>query len=541
ALTPGGGCHVFLRHPGRHVHTRKAVCPGMDVRGDGGFVVASPSVHANTRRYEWDCDHHPDEVAAADCPAWVTQLICDEATGASSPSAVVHTLHAGPLGLPQAVVADGRESYMRDTVLAVLAGQCRQLHRVPSEQELFDEVWPQYSRKVDFSRPGRGQTEVRAKCRYTLARLSKGLLPKIVVAPEPEAEAPKAGGRPAILHLEDVERLPPPEFLIAGLVPAGGLTVVYGPPKSGKTFLVLSACLHLAASRDWFGRAVKGGAVVYIAGEGVGGLGNRLKAMRQHYGIPSNIPFYVIPRAVNFTDPTAPDALIKLIRDTIGDEPVAMVVVDTLARAMPGADENSAKEVGLVIAGCDRVRDVLGCAVVPIHHQGKDETRGLRGTSAIRGAVDAAFKVNGTGKQVTLRNEDQKDAETAPDMVFDMIEVAVGIGRTSLVPVLSDEKMSQNSGGHLNVPYIQAILLNCLVNLCAAGHSAIVPQVGDNVPPDIQGVNVNDLRAAFYEKLPTHGYEAKKRAFSRSIMALYMRQLIGMKEPWVWLAKAVDA
>jgi len=537
AITPSGGCHVFLRHPGRPVPTRKKVRPGMDVRGDGGFVVACPSIHANSRRYEWDCDHHPEETELAPCPAWVAQMICDELpSGAASDTAVVHTLHAGPLGLPQETVTDGRETYMRDTVLAVLDERCRLLHRPPTEDELFDAVWPQYSRKVDFTRPGRGATEVRAKCRYTLARLAKGVLPKIVVPPAPVEGHVPPKGRPAILHLEDVERLPPPEFLIDGLFPAGGLIVVYGPPKSGKTFLVLSACLHLAANKDWFGRRSRGGCIVYIAGEGVGGLGNRLKAMRSHYQIPSNIPFYVIPRAINFTDPGAAAYLVKLVRDTVGDEPIAAVIVDTLARSMAGADENSAKEVGVVIAACDQVRDELACAVIPIHHQGKDETRGLRGTSAIRGAVDAAFRVTASGKRLTLKNEDQKDAECAPEMVFEMIEVPVGISRKSLVPMLLegvDAGHAGHSAGH-SLSGMSRILFDCLTNILAAGHGAIVPP-SDTVPPNVHGVNVNDLRAAFYEKLPTHGYEAKKRAFSRSVSVLMERRVIGVKEPWIWL------
>ena len=70
--------------------------------------------------------------------------------------------------------------------------------------------------------------------------------------------------------------------------------------------------------------------------------------------------FFIIRRAVNFRDHTAVTALAKLIRETVGEGmPIRMVVIDTLARAMPGADENSAQEVGLVIAECDWLKDEL--------------------------------------------------------------------------------------------------------------------------------------------------------------------------------------
>ena len=547
ALTPSGGCHVFLQHPGRPVPTRKKVRGGMDVRGDGGFVVACPSIHANTRRYEWDCDHHPEETALAPCPAWVVQMICDELPpGAASDTAIVHTLHAGPLGLPQETVTDGRETYMRDTVLAVLADLCRTLGHPPTEDELFEAVWPQYSRKVDFTRPGRGATEVRAKCRYTLGRLAKGVLPPFIitkpeVTPQGQAGQTAPKGRPAILHLEDVERLPPPEFLIDGLFPAGGLIVVYGPPKSGKTFLVLSACLHLAAGKDWFGHKVRGGCIVYIAGEGVGGLGNRLKAMRSHYQIPSNIPFYVIPRAINFTDTTAAAYLVKLVRDTVGDEPIAAVIVDTLARSMAGADENSAKEVGVVIAACDVVRDELACAVIPIHHQGKDETRGLRGTSAIRGAVDAAFRVTASGRRLILKNEDQKDAEVA-----DRHGVRHGrrgrlgpSARASLVPVLGldNPRQPEQSRRDKRPKGLSGLPLDILTDVLAGPQAAILPPL-NGLPGNTMGISLDAFRREFYARNAATVPDARsKKAFTRAVEALVEYRLVALRDDWIWKVK----
>ena len=70
--------------------------------------------------------------------------------------------------------------------------------------------------------------------------------------------------------MRDLDARPPPEWLVAGLLPERSLIVPFGPPKAGKTFLVLSFCLHVAAGLPWFGMAVKQGAVVYIAGEGTG-------------------------------------------------------------------------------------------------------------------------------------------------------------------------------------------------------------------------------------------------------------------------------
>lgn len=462
AFTPGGGCHVILRHPGSYVPTRKAVLPGMDVRGDGGFIVACPSIHANGRAYVWDVDCHPEDAPVADVPDWLGAIITGDAQPQpGQPGEIVRVTAAGAFGLAVERVADGREQYMRDTILAV----CRELRdtqgRLPSEAELFAAAWPQYAAKVDFTRAGRGEAEFRAKVRYTLARVASGQVRGMTGAPAPPAPPgpvldydpetgeviEPAGARPQsarpsirLMTIADIEAMPPPEWLIDGLIPERGLVVPYGPPKVGKTFIVLSMALHIAAGQAWFGRAVRPGVVVYIAGEGLGGLALRIKAMRMRYQIATDVPFYVRPKAVNFRDPAAVAELAGMAREAAAGAPIALVVIDTLARAMPGVDENSAQEVGVVIAHCDALKEELGCAVAPIHHTGKDQERGMRGSNAIHGAVDATFRIKASGKgRVILINEDQKDGEPAPPMTFVMEEVSTGI-RSSLVPVLEEQR-----------------------------------------------------------------------------------------------------
>lgn len=243
-----------------------------------------------------------------------------------------------------------------------------------------------------------------------------------------------------LLTIEDIEDLPDPRWLIHGLVPEQSLAIIYGPPKNGKTFIALSMALHIAAGIPWFGRGVQQGGVVYIAGEGAGGLKLRVRAARAHYGIPAHIPLWVLPRAVNFSDKHAVEDLEQLIGETVGDQPVRWVVIDTLARAMPGVDENSAGEVGKVIAACDLLKERLGCTVTPVHHQGKDGEKGMRGSSALDGAVDALLhtirkKENDTDI-ITLATKYQKDAEEAEPIHFDLLTVAATECRTSLVPVL---------------------------------------------------------------------------------------------------------
>lgn len=349
--------------------------------------------------------------------------------------------------------------------------------------------------------------------------------------------------RPAILSLSELDALPPPKWLIEGLIPEQGMVVPYGPPKSGKTFIILSAGLHIAAGKPWFGREVQQGAVVYIAGEGVGGLSLRLRAMRAKYEIPATVPFWVVPRAVNFRSEPEVASLAKLIRDTIGDVPLRFLVVDTLARAMVGADENLVKEVGPVIAACDWLREEFRCTVATIHHSGKDEGRGARGTSALRGAWDAAFEIKPGQQSVTMTVVDQKEAEGGQVLTFDMVAVPVGLGRTSLVPVLreagqdtgQEEQPGQMSrpnhvpGGMVRIAY------DALEFAISGPQSQMLPDHPD-IPPSVRGVSIEVFRRTFYERTATRTADTRKHAFSRATEELLRRQLIGVKDPWVWLS-----
>ena len=344
-------------------------------------------------------------------------------------------------------------------------------------------------------------------------------------------------GRPRILSMRQLDALPPPEWLVEGLIPEASLVVPFGPPKAGKTFIVLSWCLHVAAGLPWFGRAVKQGAVVYIAGEGTGGLSVRLRAMRQAYGIDVDAPLFVVPRAVNFRLETAVADLVALVRATVGDMVVAAVVIDTLARAMPGADENSAQEVGLVIAGCDLVRDELACTVIPIHHSGKDLTRGARGTSALRGAWDTALEITGTGKRVVMTVVDQKEAEAGTRLIFRMDVISVGIGRSSLVPMLDEGGVSGVSNvdetPRPETTGLARVAFHVLQALIAGPDGGVLPPL--TAAPGTRGVSHEMWRQTFYEKMPGETISRKRLAFWRASQKLEQIGLICMKEPWVWL------
>ena len=483
ALTPGGGIHVIFQHPGRHVPTRKNVLPGLDIRGDGGFIVAHPSMHRLGRRYEWDADAHPEDITVAAAPTWVLDLVCADAPpNASHPTTVVHTLAPGPLGLPQDVVADGRETYMRDTILAVLRALRDRLSRSPTADELFAEVWPQYSRKVDLTRAGRGADEVMAKIRYTLRRVQAGAvtgMPQMPLAPPPEQPQPGDSWSPVpapsanvfpTLDIAALSNMPPVEWLIQDIITADGFGITYGPPASLKSFLLIAWSLHIASGTPWLGRPVKQGGVLYVAGEGVRGMGRRVRAWLRHHGMEGvDLPFRLLPASVNLTDP---EQLAKLVRTAVAaaeaeGTTIAMVVIDTVARAIPGADENSAQDMGRLVAAVEHIKAAVTCHVHGVHHSGKDPDRGARGSSALLGAVDTMVKITREGECITVSVEKQKDDEEAEPLTLHVEKVDLSHGLTleqSLVlvgdaqPKAASEKKAEPAPATDNDQLLQDII-----------------------------------------------------------------------------------
>ena len=233
-----------------------------------------------------------------------------------------------------------------------------------------------------------------------------------------------------VLDIRAIRARPPVEWLVDGVLPDAEFSVLYGAPGAGKSFAALDIALHVAMGRAWHGRATKRGAVLYIAGEGVGGMGQRVKAWQSANAARGNPPLYVVPQAVAMVDAAELSKLLATI-DAMG-EPIALVVIDTVARSLVGEDENDAKAMGVFVEAAETVKRHTRAAVLGIHHSGKDITRGLRGSSSLLAGVYASLKTERTGDTLTIKAEKQKDAEQGEALAFDLVTVGI-IGGSSLV------------------------------------------------------------------------------------------------------------
>jgi hypothetical protein len=177
---------------------------------------------------------------------------------------------------------------------------------------------------------------------------------------------------------------------------------------------------------------VKRGPIIYILGEGRGGLKNRILAWMKHHQAARIEPVSFVYDAVQFKNPQDVLALRTQI-DACNVKP-AMLFIDTFARSAVGVDENDAMHIGQWIDAVTRLQHDMRVDVVALHHAQKapnDDRRGRsvreRGSSAFIGAVDTVIRLSSDGKKVRVSCEKQKGSEQFAPFTLDVKVIDLGL------------------------------------------------------------------------------------------------------------------
>jgi len=223
----------------------------------------------------------------------------------------------------------------------------------------------------------------------------------------------------------------PVNWLIEGVIPEKSFVALYGPPASFKSFIAMDIAECIASGRPWLGKEINGtGPVLYIAGEGHGGIGARIAAIKQHHNTPDSAQVYVVRSQINLRSSVDDfTALIVAIDELVQELGVdlRMIVIDTLARAFGGGNENSSDDMGAFIQATGKIQNRYKCSLMLLHHAGKDTTKGLRGHSSLLGAVDTQMEIMRfpeTTKGLILMSK-QKDGEDGQRYGFEAITVDI--------------------------------------------------------------------------------------------------------------------
>ena len=319
-------------------------------------------------------------------------------------------------------------------------------------------------------------------------------------------------------------------YLVKGWLQRATISVVYGPSNVGKSFLAVDIAHHVSKGRAWAGRRVNRSRVLYIAAEGGGTFGNRVAGLDDPEFWVLSVPVTLIGKASDAA------ALVQMVRHLtdVGGAPFGLIVVDTMARVMGGGDENTAPDIADLVENLDLMRRETGAHVMVIHHSGKDLTRGARGHSSLRAAIDTEIVLarDKAAGLITATVDKQRDGPTGLKFHYKLRQVELGLDpdgdpvTTCVVELGDPDDCEQVTTGPAQTA------LDVLSDMIART-GAVQP---GPTHPGGKAVTLDDWRAACGAAPLTRSREKDsiRKAFNRARKDLEAKRLIVVRDDFVW-------
>lgn len=448
--TPNGGEHRYFQTDERISNSVGKIHRGVDIRGDGGFVIAEGSrIEGRAYARRGSCTER-----AALPVGWARALIRlvedrrgrghgEDGEGGSRQD----SRSPGPVGGRSIDPAEARRQALAylDTAPVAVAfdGGNNTTYQVACEVKDRGVATPLEALDVmggwnDRCEPPWPVDEILPIIESAYKTGKNPIGSKARVDPEAEFEAVEGVDRrskPARKKLfrerwDDIDpRTEEDDPLIENWFDLGAMVVTYGESGKGKTNVVLSQCVAIASGQPWGELDVRKGLVVYVAAEGGRGIKRRIEAYKRKMGLRA-IAFDLVPCPVDLLRPTGDTkALIALIREAERDHgsPCLMVVIDTASRALAGGNENAPDDMGALVMHCDQIRDATKATLHLIHHSGKNKAAGARGHSLLRAATDTEIEIDGDAMTITATK--QRDRDMPRPMTYRYESVVVGRDR----------------------------------------------------------------------------------------------------------------
>jgi len=263
-------------------------------------------------------------------------------------------------------------------------------------------------------------------------------LADLIKAATPEIKPPKNNGF-GLVHISDLlSDIRPTDWLIHGFFESDSMSLLFGDPAAGKSFVAIDLAACIATGKDWHGHKTKQGAVIYIAGEGMNGISKRFKAWSIHNNTELNTaPLFVSKRSAQLSDEALAKEAADVVSGICSEHSItpALIVIDTLARNFGAADENSTRDMNAFISNVDSLlRIPYNACVLIVHHAGHGDKNRGRGSSALKGALDAEYSVTkqnrtspieGEIQTISLHSTKMKDAAPPQPKAFDLVPVHI--------------------------------------------------------------------------------------------------------------------
>jgi hypothetical protein len=468
--TASGGLHLYFRPENPVANSAGRIGDGLDIRGDGGYVVAAGSV----------IDGKPYTVkkasVVAEAPAWLEQAAGAPAQRTTSQKQVVELLDTAPaLQRARAALEDAApaiEGQNGDHHTFKVAAKLKDIGVSElAALQLMLEHWndrcvPPWDHEGLARKVSNAYAYGKQPVGVASAQADFEAVPQAAFEALPQAEDPfaaKAPDRPK-LFVRDWDEIKPrlaDTYLVQKLLGEGAMSVVYGESNVGKTFFAMAVAYAIAAGQQFAGRKTQPGAVLYVAAEAGVSAENRVAALQHHFK-GASVPFGLVPCPVDLLRPSGDTkALIELVHQYEAKHGKArLVVIDTLSRAIAGGNENSPDDMGALVKHLDALRVATRAHVMVIHHSGKDTAKGARGHSLLRAATDSEIEIQAGIAKITK----QRDMEMGASIGFDLVPVDLGASSegervTSCVAVpLTEAQMEFHADAEARLGLMEAAL-----------------------------------------------------------------------------------
>lgn len=256
--------------------------------------------------------------------------------------------------------------------------------------------------------------------------------------PKPQDVDPIDALLAELISAGDLDKIPKPVPLIDGILDRNTLVRIIGTSGHGKTFVMIDIASHIALGLPWLGRECSQGNVVYMVAEGVSGIRARVRSWESLHKTELGGRAKFLPRAVqvmNQNEWLIWVAAMARIRPTL-------IVIDTQARITVGANENDAKDMGVLVDRAELLRAKTGACVALIHHKGRQGDHG-RGSTVVPAALDVEISVTKQGRsRITVVSEKQKDREDFSPISLDLVSE----GESAVIVAAGTDKPFERSG-----------------------------------------------------------------------------------------------
>ncbi len=530
--TPRGGYHFYYKGSGKT--TASKIAPHVDTRGEGGYVLTPPS---KINGIEYEVEQKTDYSLI---PEWILKRLA--VTNTAIKAAVKEEDLSANIERARKVL----QKYV-DTGDVAIEGQggdartfrlcCEMLDlglSIETAQNLIEEIWNPHC-EPSWDLDGLKTKLNNAACyqRNEAGAYAVGTSQDVFG----EAVRKLSEGKPDELakqfqwrYPDEDENLPSPEYWDEEkTMPKGATVVVYGEPGCMKSTLMITDALNAAN---------KGAVAIIAVGEGAYGVRtSRIPAACRERGISTKSlreKLYVCPAVPNLSSESEIEAFIKMYRPL---NP-SIVIIDTLATAAVGVDENS-DAIGKLLTSngaVGKIKRALGDpSVILIHHTGKDETRGARGHSSIRGNADAMWKITADkeARTITKKIEKMRDGEELFSVEYKVtppaqVPVARKIGRVAYsAPVTEDLR------GMVEAALERARIVNEADAIATPGLARLMLELEF---PELRGEGGKALTIGQDKRQAAIEKQLKRAAVEQRNKFAHLTKKLGSAKnsPWMW-------